>query len=253
MSYINTIKALIKRPYIFKPLKRILLVSHMRGNTSLFSHLLGSSNEIEGYYELHVSYRSYNDLMLQKLKYYTEHTVNTNATYFFDKVLHNHHDIKTTFVDNFKIIIMVREPYSTISSIMKLYRERDAAHVLASLNGASQYYEDRLKKLKMYAVDLDQKFFFLKAEDLIDDTDELLEDISEWLSLRNKLTSEYKINKKTGVKGAGDSSMKMKSGKVIPRDTSKEYNFTVDESILELYNETVGHCIRNSINHKQYK
>jgi len=45
----------------------------MRANTSLFGHILGSSPEINGYYEMHISYYSWKSLIRQKLIYLENH------------------------------------------------------------------------------------------------------------------------------------------------------------------------------------
>ena len=39
-------------------LGRIFLLSHMRAYTSLAGHILGSHPEINGYYEMHISYEN---------------------------------------------------------------------------------------------------------------------------------------------------------------------------------------------------
>jgi hypothetical protein len=38
------------------PYARIFLLSHMRAFTSLAGHILGSHPQINGYYEMHISY-----------------------------------------------------------------------------------------------------------------------------------------------------------------------------------------------------
>ncbi|TCS68990.1 hypothetical protein EDC61_1225 [Sulfuritortus calidifontis] len=39
-----------------RPHARIFLLSHMRAFTSLAGHILGSHPQINGYYEMHISY-----------------------------------------------------------------------------------------------------------------------------------------------------------------------------------------------------
>jgi hypothetical protein len=41
---------------LFDPYARIFLLSHMRAFTSLAGHILGSHPQINGYYEMHISY-----------------------------------------------------------------------------------------------------------------------------------------------------------------------------------------------------
>ena len=61
----------------------------MRANTSLMGHILGSHKQIYGYYEMHLSYRTENDLIKQKELYATKDVIKSSSRYLFDKILHN--------------------------------------------------------------------------------------------------------------------------------------------------------------------
>jgi hypothetical protein len=250
MQYFQYIKTIIKTPSIFIPQNRILLLSHMRANTSLFGHLLGSNPEIDGYYELHVNYGNKKNLLQQKLKYFQEHEKKSSSSYFFDKVLHNHHVVNPKLFSegDSKIILMIREPSSTIESIIKLYNNKNELNDLATLRGASEYYLQRLAKLKEYSVEFSGRYFFLEAEHLITDTDHTLKSLSSWLDLKQPLRKEYHILKKTGVKGAGDSSEKMTSGVIITEKNTPPSRLHVDENVFSAYKETLEKLITNSCN-----
>ncbi len=62
--------ALITNPPLVLQHRNIFLLSHMRANTSLFGHLMGSHPEVEGYYEMHIGYHSWRSLWRQKLLHF---------------------------------------------------------------------------------------------------------------------------------------------------------------------------------------
>ena len=89
MNLFNNALTIIKQPTVIKSYRHILLLSHMRANTSLFGHVLGDHKEINGYYEMHIGYYSWKSLIRQKLLFSENHKIKDGSTYFFDKVLHS--------------------------------------------------------------------------------------------------------------------------------------------------------------------
>lgn len=250
MQYLQYIETILKKPTILMPQSRILLLSHMRANTSLFGHLLGSNPQIDGYYELHINYKNRKSLLQQKLKYYHEHNKKKSSLYIFDKVLHNHHlvNLKLFNKNNSKVIIMIRDPRDTIASIIKLYSKKNEKHDLANVNGASEYYLERLVKLKEYSKELNGDYFFLDADQLIVNTDYMLNSLSNWLNLKEPLRKEYQIHKKTGLEGVGDSSDKMNSGVILPKRVSSEPKLALDDIMMNRYKDTLEQLMSNSCN-----
>jgi len=248
MHYFQYIETILKKPSILMPQNRILLLSHMRANTSLFGHLLGSNPQIDGYYELHINYKSRKNLLLQKLKYYQEHNKKKSSLYIFDKILHNHHFVNPELFSNSKVIIMIREPMATIESIVKLYKNKNEQHALANIEGASEYYLQRLVKLREYSKEFKGNYFFLEAEQLLNNTDSTLSSLSNWLHLEKPLSKEYKILKKTGLEGAGDSSEKMASGMIMPRDINYVPTLALNHNIIKNYKDTLEALVFNSSN-----
>ena len=146
---------------VLKKLQPIIMLSHMRANTSLFGHVLGNNPEINGYYEMHIGYYSWKSLIRQKLKFLENHKFKKESKYIFDKVLHNEHEVNCEMLiqHNAKIIISLRSPEETIPSIIKLYNEKvDPSHEFATFNGAASYYKTRLDTLNEYAVKLKNNF-----------------------------------------------------------------------------------------------
>jgi len=248
--YFNYAKAICSSPTITLPINRVFLLSHMRANTSLLGHVLGSNKEIDGYYELHIGYNNKRSFLRQKLRYYQSHSKKCGSKYIFDKVLHNHHVVNCGLISHCKNIIMVRNPEATISSLMKLYSGRSEKSELATLEGAQKYYLERLTTLNQYASSLKGNFYFLLAEDLIHDSEAVLCGLSEWLNLSEGLRGEYSLQPKTGAKGAGDSSKNMSEGRIItPIECKMERpDLRLSTAVLDTYSDSKALMKKFSIN-----
>lgn len=201
---------------IFKSTSNIFLFSHMRANTSLFGHILGDNPEIMGYYEQHISYPSWKSEYRLKIEYLKNHPYKQRAKYFFDKILHDFYTVSPGLLhrkDN-KIIFMLRNPEDSLPSIIKLFERVDKNHECADPKGAVEYYLTRLKTLQRLASELKGDYYYLDAEELIENTDSVLSGLTQYLALSEPLKPEYKIDIMTGVKGAGDSSNHIQSGRI---------------------------------------
>ncbi|MGO4893895.1 hypothetical protein [Flavobacterium sp. W21_SRS_FM6] len=241
MELYNHLKTVLRHPTIIRPYKRILLLSHMRANTSLFGHILGSNPEIEGYYELHIGYYSWKSFIRQKLVYFAEHQPKKEAVYIFDKVLHNEHTVNVDLFDNDDIIIiMVREPLATIKSIQQLFSNVDKTHECNRETAATEYYIKRLKELTELARRLEGKFYFLNADDLTQTPDTVLPKLTNYLQLKTPINKKYQLFEKTGKEGAGDSSKNMTKGelqaKIMPTPV---YSTPAEQELGELYQKTI--------------
>jgi hypothetical protein len=246
MELFQHLKTIIKYPSILRPYKRIILLSHMRANTSLFGHLLGSNPEIEGYYEQHMGYYSRKSFIRQKLQYFAEHKPKKNATYMFDKVLAIEHYVNTSLFgnDTDKIIIMIREPNATIASIINLYKTIEPNHIYTTLEGASGYYSERLTQLINMAKAMKGKFVFIEAESITQNPDETLTDLSQFLTLKTPLTKEYKMFRNTGKKRSGDSSDNLTLGVITPKVSVIKPLKGLSPEIIEQYNKALAY-LRN--------
>ncbi len=231
-------KICLTKPTLFKPYKHIILLSHMRANTSLFGHILGSHDEIEGYYEMHIGYYSWRSLIHQKLVYFKDHAVKTSAKYIFDKVLHSEHAVKTDVLaqENVIPIISIRAPEQTIPSIVKLYEKVDPSHEFCSIKGATKYYLSRLATLEKIALSDKVKYIYLDAEALREKTDQALSFLTSILSLSSPLTSTYTKQKLTGKGNTGDHSANLTAGK-IKTDKTDYSSYHIPENLLRELNE----------------
>ncbi len=238
------------KPGLFFPKKHIFLISHMRANTSLFGHLLGSSDEVSGYYEMHIGYYSWKSLIRQKLLYHSMHPSEPVTKYYFDKILHSEHRIRDEIINhkNFEFIFMLREPERTVKSICKLYQGLDPKHELATGTGASQYYMERVYDIgKLFDKINDKRnCCYLDAECLISKTDESLAFLTEKMNFNKKLSSEYKRFQLTGEKRFGDSSSNINSGHIVSSNKDKYKDINIDDRLLEKC-EQVYHEVRNNL------
>lgn len=210
------LKQLVRRPNHLLSTRNIFLFSHMRASTSLFGHILGSHPDIEGYYEMHIGYYSWKSLWRQKLLYLENHSLKPTSRFFFDKLLHDYCVVAPDILarPNTRCIFMLRRPDKTIPSIVGLYRKNQPEHKFAQLEGAAAYYMARVDELARLARTMPHGFYYLDAEDLIEHSTESLQSLSDWLGLSQPLTPEYKMFSKTGERGAGDSSDRIKSGTI---------------------------------------
>lgn len=217
---------------VFGQSKYILILSHMRSRSSLLSHIMGSNDHICGYSERHASYVSKRDLMKMKLKLSYELNCDFNEKYFLDKLLLEHTFVSKQILKqkNVKPIFLIRDPDSTIKSLMGL-----------GLNGGPEWYLDekavcnyyckRLSLIEDYAKSLNGKFFYVDSERLVNDTPILLEELSRWLELESFLTPNYKKFENTGKKGFGDPSEHIMSGKVT--STSSNTKIVLTSATIE--------------------
>ena len=210
------LNALIENPRLVVQHRNIFLLSHMRANTSLFGHLIGSHPEVEGYYEMHIGYYSWKSLWRQKLLHFAGHRAKPSARYMFDKVLHDGHHVAPEILlrDTSRTIFMLREPEQSVRSLVALYRKRNPQLPEADPQGATDYYARRVQQLADIAETIGPRYFYLDAERLIGDSVPTLAALSKWLGLSTPIPSEYDTYANTGRGNSGDHSARLKSGKI---------------------------------------
>lgn len=199
------------------PFSRIFLLSHMRAYTSLLGHILGSHPQINGYYELHQSYESAQDLARQEHAYTRHDTLKPGSRYLFDKLLHNDYTLNLQLAElhDAHILLALRQPEAALKSILHLFANKATNNLYACPAAATRYYIERLAKLAAFARQHPQRYHYFDAELIRTDTGNLLATLGEWLQLVTPLSADYQRFSKTGVAGAGDTSPAINSGKVI--------------------------------------
>ena len=196
---------------------RIFLLSHMRACTSLAGHILGSHPEINGYFEMHISYDEASDLDRQLHEFLQIETPKKNSRYLFDKLLHNDYRLNTGLFDpaGLKLLVALMEPDKSIRSIVDLFRKKGTDALYASPLEAADYYIDRIRALAEFCRATDRPYYYYDAELFQAVPDSLLGKLTDWLELDAPLTERYHVFSQTGKAGSGDSSRFIYSGKIV--------------------------------------
>jgi hypothetical protein len=230
-----------------KPYQVLLVLSHMRSGSSLLTHILTSHDQVAGFGETHLSYATEADFKALFLKvYWAVRGFRMHHSYILDKVLHNQR-LKNTDVlqaSYIKIIFLIRQPAATIASLLKLKPHWDE-------QAAVDYYCERLATLETYARQVNdrQKCFCLTYENLLNQTPQILQEMQRFLELAKPLSEEYQLNRRTGMRGVGDSSEKIKAGRIIRNPQVTEFQLT--ERAAELAATAFRNCQQTLQQHCQ--
>jgi hypothetical protein len=245
----SILAAALSNPRLVFRQKNIFLLSHMRANTSLFGHLLGSHPWIEGYYEMHIGYYGWKSLWRQKIMYFDSHPAKPGARFMFDKILHDGHNMSLKLLQRAqtRTIMMLRAPEQSIKSLIALYRKELPELPEATAAGAAQYYISRLNSLTRTASKLNRRYFYLDADCLIQSTKPSLSMLSNWLELDSPIDSEYQIFSNTGRGTAGDHSERLQSGRVS-RQNSDYSSIQIPFEVLAKADEAYIFCRQQLIN-----
>jgi hypothetical protein len=190
---------------------KIFLLGHMRCASSLLTHILATSPDIFGYGETHIYYSSSEDfqnLALDICK--TQKRWFIREKWILDKILHNDHLCNFTLLQqpDVRCIFMIREPFSSIASISRLRGWE--------LEKSSTYYVRRLEFLSEISAYLPhQSSFLITHQNLFSRTKDSLTSLQKYLELDNALKEDYEILPSTGKQGVGDTSDKIKAGKIL--------------------------------------
>lgn len=248
MSQIATIpqlQGLKERKSFSEHYHHIFLLSHMRANTSLMSHILGSHPQISGYYEMHLSYRTKSDLLKQQDLYSSKDVIKSSSQYLFDKLLHNDYELLLEELDltKIKLLVSIRQPEQSIKSIINLFQNKETEHSYAHPEAAIKYYRDRIMSLAKFCELYKGCYYYYDADLIRSKPKECLAQLQNWLSLESPLTEQYQMFSQTGKAGAGDSSANMTKGKIIQQQTNYE--------ALEIPSDLLSKVQKESAQHRQ--
>jgi hypothetical protein len=226
-----------------EPHARIFLLSHMRAFTSLAGHILGSHPEINGYYEMHISYEDASALDKQLEVFLESDALKEGSRYLFDKLLHNDYLLKPGQLDlaNIKILISLLEPERTIKSIINLFAQKEIDDLYASPVEAANYYIARVQALADFSRTANRPYYYFDAEMFQRAPEILLPRLSGWLELDSPLSERYQIFSHTGKARKGDSSGRIHSGSIdrTPVDYS---HIAIQEEVLRAAQEVYREC-----------
>ena len=231
-----------------EPNARIFLLSHMRAYTSLAGHILGSHPQINGYYEMHISYEDAAALNRQLDAFLEGDALKPGSRYLFDKLLHNDYAFKPERLDlpDMKILVSMLEPEHAIKSIVNLFAQKEVDDLYASPVEAANYYMARIQALADFSRATGQPYYYFDAELFQHAPEELLGKLTQWLGLDLPLSERYQVFSHTGKARKGDSSARIHSGSIdrTPVDYS---HILVPEEVLYKAREVYRECRRQII------
>jgi len=242
LSKAKTLSLLALKPSVLTARSKYLFIlSHMRSRSTVLSHVLGSNKGICGYSELFSSYNNYIDLLKLRIRRYKELQCEPKDKYILDKLLHNHIDISSEIFGSQtpKVILLIREPESTIKSIINMGHKVEDDWLKNEKN-ATEYYCARLSRLTEYAQILDGSYFFIESDDIVNNTDTVLNELSNWLNLDSPLENSYSIFGNTGKPGHGDPSNNILSRKITKTDSNSD--IIVSQELLQTANSSYQQC-----------
>lgn len=226
---------------------RIFLLSHMRAYSSLAGHILGSHLQINGYYEMHISYTDAAALDRQLAVFLESDTLKPGSRYLFDKLLHNDYALAPDKLGlpDMKILVSLRHAEPTIKSIVHLYRQKDGGDLFDSPEKAARYYIERVRALVDFAQS-NPGYFYFDAELWQRAPEQLLSRLTAWLELDPPLSEQYQTFSHTGKPLKGDSSPRIHRGN-IDRGGSDYAHIVVPEDALIEACEVYRECRRQII------
>ncbi len=234
--------------------QHIFLISHMRANSSLISHILGSHPQINGYYEMHLSYQAQDDLAKQRQQYAQKDTIKPALSglknYFFDKLLHNQYQLSTAnFTSNkHKILVTIRPPEQSIKSIINLFQKKEGDHPYAKAELAMDYYIQRLQAMAQFCQQNKHAYYYYDANLIRHQPQKLLTQLQNYLELSTPLNEDYQCFSLTGKAGAGDSSDNMRTGRIIKQQTNY-HNIKLSNKQLDAIKRKAEHYRQHIITH----
>jgi hypothetical protein len=196
----------------------------MRAFTSLVGHILGSNPQINGYFEMHLSYEdaSTADRQLELLA--RSDGLKPGSRYVFDKLLHNDYRLmpERLGLSEARILVALRQPEQTIRSIVSLFRKKGPDELYAEPAEAARYYVERLAALADFCKTSAGGYWYFDAETVLRAPERLLPALSRWLELATPLAERYETFSRTGVARNGDSSPAIRSGRIS--QTTSDYS-----------------------------
>lgn len=195
----------------------MLLVGHMRSQSSLLAHILASHPDVAGHSELHRLYQTRADLVAMRAAIEDRLGGRTTARWLVDKVLHDRFPIELPIAArrDVRVIALLRRPRAAIASITRVSREHAPGNPGNDPALTAGYYVDRLRTVVAIAEAAAQRVCFVRSEDLVDTPGRVLDGLTRFLALDPPLAPTYRTFANTGMVGKGDPSEYIKAGRVL--------------------------------------
>lgn len=225
--FLKGARIILTHPSVLRGRHYILLLSHMRGYTSLLGHILGSHPQISGYAEASNSYRTALDLLKLRCMALYHGNYKPDCRYFFDKILHNKFEVSAAVLEreDIRYLFMIRQPVPTVKSTVALRLKKNTAATSinryhlppATVDEVMSQYIDRLRMLATLGESLHhagKRALVIRAENLVQDARPVLDALGDSLDLRTPLDQHYSVFARTGESGFGDTSAFIRKGKI---------------------------------------
>jgi hypothetical protein len=193
----------------------LFVLGHMRSYSSLLCHILGSHRQVDGYCETHIKYRTRWDLMRLRSRVVRLTGEPLRGRYVLDKVLHNYPLAASILRNpNTRSIMLLRRPVPTLQSIVNMGLHYSDIAWYRDMDAVASYYEERLAALMALAEQLQGRVMFVEAEQLLNETAEVLAGLARVLDLDEPLLADYRRFAHTGELGCGDPSEAISTGHI---------------------------------------
>jgi len=214
----------------------IFLVSHMRSFSSLLGHLLAACDEVDGYSELHQSYRTELDLLRMAIDVRGTYDEPLAGTRLFDKLLHRRPVLEPAICNrsDVHVILAVRTPADTLASLIRLGSQDSSVSWAANPDRALLYYQRRIGDLAALASQIDSAAFMV-ANELVRDNAAIRSQLASFLDLP-AIPATYPLHARTGHKQFGDTSANIISGTIQPAPSTAD-DAAIPPAVLEQANQ----------------
>lgn len=207
----------------------LFILGHVRSGSTLLSHILAAHPDIVGAGETHIRYESAADL--PKLALMTSellHRPILRQNYIVDQINHSYVSDDVLLSERlYRSLILIRQPEDTLKSMVSLsvWGEQQAL----------QLYMERLATLCRYGKLLKHRAFLVEYDDLVDNSETSLGNISHFLELRHPLEENYVTHRMTGrIPGYGDPSQNIKRGRIV---RTSSHDVTISQKTLITAND----------------
>lgn len=216
------------------PRRYLFVLSHMRSYSSLLCHLLNSHDDINGYVEMHRSYRGDLDLVELALRVRSSTGERLTGRYLVDKLLHNHADLGADILNrrDVHVVFSIREPEQAVRSIIAMGLRREKLDWKSDPTKVVNHYVRRLDRLAELAAGKRKRSLFFEADHLVEATDAVLPALTSFLDLRRPLTAQYRTAGLTGARSYGDPSTYITSGTIV-RERDDYGGIEIPDELME--------------------
>lgn len=199
-------RGLWRRRYLF-------VLGHMRSGSTLLVHLLATNPNVAVVGESHIRYSRKGDL--KRLSSWLERELGEragNAQLHVDKILHGKYLAPGLLARlNVNLIYIVREPVASIASMMSRFGPKWGW----TMQDACRYYVRQLETLASYVRAHGGTAVAVDYDDLVDRTEKSLVLLQRVTGVTGGFKAEYEVLPVVGRDKVGDSSSKIRRGRVV--------------------------------------